>query len=97
MRMKSDMTPLSDTDLLSSGSRSDLARYSITTVEELVGAITSDPDAVQHLLSMDDKSFQGLHERAEELLDEETATRMSQRPKRRATGALPPAKYTKGT
>jgi hypothetical protein len=94
MRMKSDMTPLHDTDLLPSDSRSELARYSITTVEELVGAITSDPGAIQHLLSMDDKSFQSLHERAEELLDVETATRLSQRPQGRATGALPPAKYS---
>lgn len=95
MRMKTDMTPLSETDLLPNDSRSDLARYSITTVEELVGAITSDPGAIQDLLSMDDQSFQGLHERAEDLLDEETATRMAKPAKRRATGALPPPKYTK--
>ena len=97
MRMKSDMTPLGDTDLLSNDSRRDLARYSITTVEELIGAITTDPEAVQDLLSMDDESFQGLRGRAEELLDEDTAKRMANRPKRRATGALPPAKYSKNT
>jgi len=68
MSAKGDLTPLADAGLLDEGARRRLREVGITTVEELVGQMTSAPREVADLLGLDGPQLDRLRSQATDAL-----------------------------
>ena len=91
MGIKDRFTPLDQVDLLSRSSRDRLRPYSITTVEELLGLLEAEPEAMRELLHLDDFHLDWLRTQARSLLNPATLKAIDeQRNKNYPLGALDP-------
>jgi hypothetical protein len=89
--IKDKLTPLVDSGLLDDSSVKSLKRLSITTVEELVGVLESDMDAVGNLLGKSEPELEYIERKAMRLLDERYRAEFeAQKGVSYPTGASPP-------
>jgi hypothetical protein len=92
MGLKGKLTPLRDSGLLDESAVERLKSGWITTVEELFGALESDPKSIATLLGLSDEAIDSLKERARSALDERFSEAVEeQRTKRYSYGAWNPA------
>lgn len=71
MTFKGHLTPLGDVVLLDDEAQARLRGLNVTTVEELVGLLQSDPDAAGQLLQQDPLQLAQLLQRALDVLPEQ--------------------------
>jgi hypothetical protein len=76
--VKKGFKPLEDAHLVDENQLAELRRYSISTVEELVGALGSRRDGVAKLLKMSDDDACELESHARAALDPETLRRFDE-------------------
>jgi hypothetical protein len=90
MALKRGLRPLAGSELLDEDSLAKLRTTSITTVEELVSAIGSDPGSVAHLLDLSSEEVDKLRERALGLLSPEMRKSLEEPMPEFKLGAFPP-------
>jgi hypothetical protein len=90
MGLKQHLTPLRRTSLLGDDALDALRDLSITTVEELVGAIMADAPSVARVLHVGLDDVHNLEERALEAVPEEVRGDLEVTPPAYGLGALPP-------
>ena len=78
MSSKDGLTRLDDIDLLDGPARAVLRAASITTVEDLLGALQADPDGVASALSWDASRIAVLIQEARRVLPAETLRLLDQ-------------------
>jgi hypothetical protein len=87
MDVKRHLTGLSDAGLLDDERRARLKELGVTTVEELVGVLDSEPERLRELLELDDEQVEGLKRDAGEALPASS---------REALQKMPPGEYRYG-
>ena len=92
MALKDGMTALSSTGLCTNEQLSTLRGRSITTAEELVGAIDAEPAAMANLLNVSESEVRRLRNRAFDRLSQDARSKLEHPPRQRRfrLGAFPP-------
>jgi hypothetical protein len=91
MGVKDDQTPLRDTSVVDDVRRKRLAELGITTVEELVGQLAADPEALGCALDLKGGRLTRLRDDARAALPPETRGAFDAPPRHiEAYGAMPP-------
>jgi hypothetical protein len=80
MGAKSHLTALSDTGVVDDDARGRLEKLGVTTVEELVGHLESQPEGVKEVLEMSSPQLEELHTAAKAALPESTRQAMDDLP-----------------
>jgi hypothetical protein len=88
--LKRGLMPLDKTQLLGPEDVDRLRQMSITSVEEMVGAIDADPVALAHYLGRSQPAVEDLRDRALQLVPEATQAELQKPVHRFKLGALPP-------
>ena len=91
MALKRALVPLTDTDLLEKNDLDNLRRHSITTVEEVVGAIDADASAMAHVLHRTVADVRSLRRRAIQFVPARNRERLERSVERFKLGAFPPS------
>ena len=76
MGLKSVLTPLEEKHLLPASKINTLKLFGITTVEELVGTLESDPESIASILRLDDEEIEELERKSNLLLNPQVAEEM---------------------
>ena len=90
MALKRALVPLIGTDLLDRKDLDNLRRHSITTVEEVVGAIDADPGAMAHVLHRTVADVKSLRRRAIQFVPARNRERLEHPVEHFKLGAFPP-------
>jgi hypothetical protein len=90
MGPKEGMTPLDQVQLVDEGARGRLRQLNVTTVEELLGQLQADPEALAKALGLTPDETEHLREQALDLVSPEVREALQQPGPEYPLGALDP-------